>query len=35
MAKTIIEEKPSKFSVYINLDDVKTAATRVCLDCYL
>jgi hypothetical protein len=32
MAKTVIEEKPSKFSIYVNLDDVKTGAARVRLD---
>ena len=31
MAKKVVEEKPTKFSVYVNLDDVKTAATRVCM----
>jgi len=35
MAKKVIEEKPSKFSIYINLDDVKTGATRVHLDSYV
>ena len=29
MAKTVIEKKPSKFSIFVNLDDVKTGATRV------
>jgi len=28
MAKKVVEEKPTKFSVYVNLDDVKMAATR-------
>jgi len=29
MAKKVIEEKPSKFSIFVNLDDVKAGATRV------
>lgn len=30
MVKKIIDEAPSKLSVFFNLDDVKAAAARVC-----
>jgi len=35
MAKKIIEEAPSKLSVFFSLDDVKAAAARVSFPIYL